>query len=122
SFKGFSNEPAILLAEKLASIAPGDINSVFFTSGGSEANDTAFKLSRFYWGLKNQPNKKKFITLENAYHGVTVASQSLTNIPAFHSFSDSNIEDVFHAKPHQTDCELGNKGNSNYEGCIRDII
>ena len=60
SFKGFSNEPAILLAEKLASLAPGDLNSVFYTSGGSESNDTAIKLARFYWELKGKADKKKF--------------------------------------------------------------
>ena len=47
SFSGQSNEPAILLAQKVASLAPGDLNVCFFTSGGSESNDTAFKLARF---------------------------------------------------------------------------
>ncbi|HET7615634.1 MAG TPA: aminotransferase class III-fold pyridoxal phosphate-dependent enzyme, partial [Bacillales bacterium] len=70
SFKGYGNEPAICLAEKLASLSPGDLNAVFYTSGGSESNDTAFKLSRFYWGLKGQPRKTKIIALQNAYHGV----------------------------------------------------
>src|SRR5699024_10658992 len=64
SFKGFSNIPAIELSKKLAELAPGDLNSVFFTSGGSESNDTAFKLARFYWGLKGKPEKRKFIALK----------------------------------------------------------
>ncbi|HET7578610.1 MAG TPA: aspartate aminotransferase family protein [Bacillales bacterium] len=122
SFKGFSNEPAIQLSEKLAELAPGDLNVVFYTSGGSESNDTAFKLSRFYWGLKGKPEKRKIIALQNSYHGVTIAAQTATGIPAFHDFADSNIDQVFHAKPHLTECELGDKNNPNYEGCIRDIV
>ncbi|MRH41707.1 aminotransferase class III-fold pyridoxal phosphate-dependent enzyme [Aquibacillus halophilus] len=122
SFIGYSNEPAVRLAEKLVSLAPGDLNSVFYTSGGSEANDTAFKLARFYWELKGKPQKRKFIALEDAYHGVTIAAQTATSIPNFHTFSNSGISDVFHAKPHLTNCELGDKSDPNYEGCIRDII
>ncbi|MBB6454710.1 putrescine aminotransferase [Salirhabdus euzebyi] len=122
SFIGYSNEPAVRLAEKLVSLAPGDLNSVFYTSGGSESNDTAFKLARFYWELKGQPKKRKIIALENAYHGVTIAAQTATSIPNFHTFSSSNISDVFHAKPHLTNCELGDKSDPNYEGCIRDIV
>jgi putrescine---pyruvate transaminase len=122
SFIGYSNEPAIKLAEKLATLAPGDLNAVFYTSGGSESNDSAIKLSRFYWELKGKPTKRKIIALENAYHGVTVASQTATSIPNFHSFANSNISEVLHAKPHLTNCELGDKQDPNYEGCIRDII
>ncbi|SDI81046.1 aminotransferase family protein [Alteribacillus bidgolensis] len=122
SFAGYSNEPAVLLAEKLAALAPGDLNSVFYTSGGSESNDTAFKLSRFYWQLKNQPQKTKIIALEQSYHGVTIAGQSATHLSAFHNFSGSSINGVFHAKPHVTECEKGNTSHPEYEGCIRDIV
>src|SRR5690625_4920481 len=54
TFVGHSNKPAIRLAEKIVSLAPSNLCSVFYTSGGSEANDTAFKLSRFYWELKGK--------------------------------------------------------------------
>jgi putrescine---pyruvate transaminase len=122
SFKGFSNESAIRLSEKLASITPGDLDAVFFTSGGSESTDTAIKLSRFYWSLRGQQKKTKIIALEDAYHGITVAAQSVTGIPAFHDFSSSNIDGVLRAKPHLTNCELGDKSDPNYAGCIRDKI
>ncbi len=121
-FKGFSNEPAIRLAEKLASLAPGDLNSVFYTSGGSESNDTAIKLARFYWELKKQPAKRKFIALNNAYHGVTVAAQTATGIPAFHSFAGSNIDGVIRATAFLTESELGDKKAPNYEDSIRAAI
>lgn len=122
AFKGFSNEPAIRLAAKLAELAPGDLNAIFFTSGGSESNDTAIKLSRFYWGLKGRPEKRNFIALSNAYHGVTLAAQTATGIPAFHEFAGSFIDGVFHALPHQLECELGDKNHPNYEQSIRGII
>ncbi|MEI3611343.1 aminotransferase family protein [Pseudogracilibacillus sp. SO30301A] len=122
AFKGFSNEPAIRLAAKLAELAPGDLNAVFFTSGGSESNDTAIKLSRFYWGLKGKPKKRNFIALGSAYHGVTLAAQTATGIPAFHEFAGSFIDGVFHALPHQLECELGDKEHPNYAESIRGII
>lgn len=122
AFKGFSNEPAIELAEKLAEIAPKNLNAVFYTSGGSESNDTAFKLSRFYWEQKGKPEKRKIIALHNAYHGVTVAAQSATAIPAFHHFAGSNIGEVLHATPYLTECELGDKSHPEYDGSIRYLI
>lgn len=122
SFAGFSNEPAVLLAEKLASLTPGDLNTAFYTSGGSESNDTAFKLSRFYWSLQGQPMKRKVISLKQGYHGVTVAAQSATAISAFHNFSNSAMPEMLHATPYLTDCELGDKEDPNYEGSIRSIL
>ncbi|MFD2131602.1 aspartate aminotransferase family protein [Pseudogracilibacillus auburnensis] len=122
AFKGFSNEPAIKLAKKLADLAPGDLNAVFFTSGGSESNDTVIKFARFYWGLKGKPTKRSFISLNSAYHGVTLAAQTVTAIPAFHEFAGSNIDEIFHAKPHLLNCELGDKTDPNYEQSIRGII
>ncbi|MDY0404989.1 aspartate aminotransferase family protein [Virgibacillus sp. 179-BFC.A HS] len=83
AFATFSHEPAIRLAAKLASLAPGDLNAVFFTSGGSESNDTAIKLIRHYWKLQGKAKKKKIITLKRAYHGVAAASTSATGIPEF---------------------------------------
>src|SRR5699024_10381970 len=61
AFSTFSHEPAILLAENIASLAPGDLNAVFFTSGGSESNDTAFKLARHYWKIQGQSKKRTII-------------------------------------------------------------
>ncbi|MFB4161520.1 aspartate aminotransferase family protein [Geomicrobium sp. JSM 1781026] len=122
SFKGYSNPAAIELSEELANIAPDKLNSVFYTSGGSESNDTAFKLSRFYWEQVGKPEKKKIISLERSYHGVTVGAQSATHLPAFHSFSGSYMNGMFHALPHLTDCERGNTSADHYEQSIRGIV
>lgn len=123
SFKGFSNEPAIELAKKIADMTPGDLEAVFYTSGGSESNDTAFKLARFYWEIKGKPSKKKVIAVTNAYHGVTIGAQTATALQAFHEFSGSNIPGLFvHATAHLVNAEQGNKNDPQYEKSIRAAI
>lgn len=122
AFKGFSTEPTIKLAAKLAELAPGDLNAVFLTSGGSESNDTNMKLARFYWGIKGKPEKRNFIALDKAYHGVTVAAQTATGIPAFHEFADFNIDGVLRAQAHLTACEKGDTSQPDYEKSIRGVI
>ena len=67
----YAHPPAIELAARLASIAPGDLNRVFFTSGGSESVETALKLARQYHKLTRQPEQDKVIAREVAYHGTT---------------------------------------------------
>ncbi|MFJ8246565.1 aspartate aminotransferase family protein [Peribacillus asahii] len=95
-FGTISNEPAIRLASKLASIAPGDLNAVFFTSGGSESNDTAFKLARHYWILKGQPNRQKIISRTQSYHGVAMGATSATGLKPFRDFTNSITPDFYH--------------------------
>ncbi len=80
--------PAVDLAARLAEIAPAGIERVFFTNSGSEANDTAVKLVRFFWNLSGQPRKKTIISRNYAYHGVTLASASLSGLAAMHAQSD----------------------------------
>src|SRR5699024_3954726 len=122
AFKGFTAEPTAKLAGKIAELAPGDLNAVFFTSGGSESNDTNMKLARFYWGLKGKPKKQNFIALDKAYHGVTVASQTATGIPAFHEFANFNVEGIHRAESHLTACEQGDTSHPDFEKSIRGII
>jgi len=78
----YAHPPAIELAARLASIAPGDLNRVFFTSGGSESVETALKLARQYHRLRGNPNKHKVIAREVAYHGATLGALSATGITA----------------------------------------
>ncbi|OTA15739.1 adenosylmethionine-8-amino-7-oxononanoate aminotransferase [Xenorhabdus vietnamensis] len=68
------------LADKIASLMPGDLNHVFFTSSGSEAADTAVKMARAYWRIQGQPTKTKFIGRARGYHGVNIAGTSLGGI------------------------------------------
>jgi len=76
--------PAMMLAKKLAELAPGDLNTVFFASGGSDANDTNLRLVRTYWAEKGQPERDVIISRWNAYHGSTVAGASLGGMKGMH--------------------------------------
>ncbi len=101
SFTHKSHEPGIRLAEKLASMTPGDLNRVFFTNSGSEANDTVVKMLWFINNALGRPEKKKFIARQKGYHGITVASGSLTGLPANHTDFDLPAIPVRHVTcPH----------------------
>jgi adenosylmethionine-8-amino-7-oxononanoate aminotransferase len=76
----YAHPPAIKLAARIASLAPGDLNRVFFTSGGSEAVESAIKLARQYHKLTGKPNKTKLIAREVAYHGTSLGALSATGI------------------------------------------
>jgi putrescine---pyruvate transaminase len=90
--------PAIMLADKVASIAGGNLDHVFFNSSGSEANDTVFRMVRHYWTLKGQPSRKIFISRWNAYHGSTVAGASLGGMKFMHVQGDLPIAGVEHVR------------------------
>ncbi|VXA97419.1 Putrescine--pyruvate aminotransferase [Pseudomonas sp. 8AS] len=77
-----AHRPSIELAEKLIEMAPVPMSKVFFTNSGSEANDSVVKLVWYYNNARGKPLKKKFISRQNAYHGITVASASLTGLAA----------------------------------------
>ena len=99
SFFGRGHDIGIDLAEKLVSIAPAPMSKVFFTSSGSEANDTAVKLVWYYNNSRGLAKKKKIISRIGAYHGVTIAAASLTGLPANHRDFDLPIANILH-----TDC------------------
>jgi 4-aminobutyrate---pyruvate transaminase len=107
-------EPAIELAEKLKEIAPVPMSKVFFTSSGSEANDTQVKLAWYMNNALGRPDKKKIISRVKAYHGVTVMSASLTGLPYNHKGWDLPVDRVLH-----TDCphhyRFANEGESEAE-------
>src|SRR5204863_8328695 len=76
----YAHPPAIELAARVAALAPGDLNRVFFTSGGSEAVESALKLARQYHKLTGHPNKTKVIAREIAYHGTSLGALAATGI------------------------------------------
>ncbi len=101
SFFKTSNAPAIRLADKLAEIAPDHVNRVFFCGSGSEANDTVFRMVRYYWSLVGKPSKKIFISRKNGYHGSTVAAASLGGMTPMHGQGDLPIPGITHiAQPY----------------------
>ncbi|CAN7738340.1 MULTISPECIES: aspartate aminotransferase family protein [Ensifer] len=99
SFAHKSTEPGIRLAEKLLEMAPVPMSKVFLAGSGSEANDTAIKLVWYYNNAVGRPEKKKIISRRKAYHGVTVATASLTGLPFNHRDFDLPIANILH-----TDC------------------
>ncbi|MCW9035882.1 MAG: aspartate aminotransferase family protein [Alphaproteobacteria bacterium] len=98
-FGGRVSDVSVDLAEKLISIAPVPMSKIFFANSGSEANDTVVKLVTYYNNAKGRRLKKKIISREKAYHGVTVASASLTGLPNNHRDFDLPIAGILH-----TDC------------------
>jgi adenosylmethionine-8-amino-7-oxononanoate aminotransferase len=99
SFGHKTNEPGVELAERLIALAPTPMSKVFFANSGSEANDTAIKLVWYYHNAIGKPEKKKIISHIRAYHGVTVATASLTGLASNHRDFDLPIARILH-----TDC------------------
>lgn len=80
---GYATAPAIELAERLAGQTPGDVNRVFFTTGGTEAVETAWKLAKQYFKLTGKPGKHKVISRSVAYHGTTQGALAITGLPKY---------------------------------------
>jgi putrescine aminotransferase len=84
AYIGATNEPAVRLAEKIVHHAYSNSAAVYFTTAGAESNESAFKFARYYWKVKDKPQKTKIISRIHAYHGVTMAAMSATGMPIFH--------------------------------------
>ena len=100
-FASKSHEPAIMLSEKLIEMSPYQDGKVFFGNSGSDANDTQYKLFTYLNNALGKPKKKKFLARKKGYHGITVASGSMTGIPANHKLFDLPLPNFFHTDtPH----------------------
>ena len=100
-FASKSHEPAIMLSEKLIEMSPYQEGKVFFGNSGSDANDTQYKLFTYLNNALGKPKKKKFLARKKGYHGITVASGSMTGIPANHKLFDLPLPNFFHTDtPH----------------------
>jgi putrescine aminotransferase len=97
-FKCTTPTPA-LLAQKLAELAPKNVNQVFFGSSGSESNDTALRLVRHYWALEGKPDKHIIISRRDAYHGSTVAGVSLGGMKHMHGQLGGAVPGIVHVMP-----------------------
>lgn len=96
SFTHKSHASAVALAERLVRMAPGPMSKAHFTSSGSEANDLAIKMIWYYNNALGRPQKKKIVSRQRAYHGVSIASGSLTGLPAFHRDFDLPLPMIGH--------------------------
>lgn len=117
-FNGKASDTIIKLAQQLKAMAPVPMSKVFFANSGSEANDTVVKLVWYLNNARGRPEKKKIISRHKAYHGVTVASASLTGIPLNHVDFDLPLDRVRH-----TDCphhyRFGEAGESEEDFATR---
>ncbi len=118
NFAHRAHPAAIDLAEKLVSMAPVPMSKVFFTNSGSEANDTVMKMIWYRNNSLGKPEKKKIISRIRGYHGVTIASASLTGLPYNHASFDLPIDGVLHTTcPHYW--KEGRDGESEEEFATR---
>lgn len=101
TFAGMANEPSARLAERLTALAPGEMSKVFFGSSGSDTNDTQVKIVWYYHNVRGQPDKKKIIARQGAYHGSTLAGASLSGLPHMHRSFDLPLDRFIHVgSPH----------------------
>lgn len=128
NFSSRSHDPAIRLSEKLVSIAPVPMSKVFFTNSGSEANDTVLKMVWYRANAMGQPKRKKVISRRKAYHGVTIASASLTGLPNNHRSFDLPLPGILHTttphhwregRPGETEEEFATRCAEDLESLIR---
>lgn len=122
-------EPAIDLAEMLTARAPVPMSHVFFTNSGSEANDTQVKIVWYYNNVLGRPNKKKIIARRGAYHGITLASASLTGLQYAHNAFDVPVANILHTdcpnyyhfgQPDESEAEFAQRLARNLETLILD--
>ena len=94
---GLAHPPAIVLARRLAQLAPAGLTKVFFSDDGSTAVEVALKLAFQYWQNRGRPEKRRFLKLSNSYHGDTLGSVSVGGIPLFHQVYHSLLFDTLEA-------------------------
>jgi len=119
SFFNTTNVPAVQLATKLASLAPKvggrSFEHVFFSSSGSESNDTNVRMVRRYWDLLGQPQRKVIISRNNAYHGSTMAGASLGGMSGMHAQGDLPIPNITHIEqPHHWENGLPGESKADF--------
>src|SRR3984957_18007009 len=99
AYAGFSNEPAIRLAERIVELAYDNMAAVYFTTGGAESNESAFKFARYHWKRLGQPEKVKIISRRYGYHGVTLAAMSATSLPGYHKMFGPLVPEFLQVAP-----------------------
>jgi putrescine aminotransferase len=99
AYAGYSNEPAIRLAERIVGLAYDNMAAVYFTTGGAESNESAFKFARYHWKRLGKPNKVKIISRRYGYHGVTLAAMSATSLPNYHKMFGPVVPEFLQVAP-----------------------
>lgn len=115
TFNNLSNAPAAELAAKLAELAPAHLNHVFYSCGGSAANDATIRLVHYYFNRLGKPSKKRIISRNNAYHGTTYMAATLTGIASNNWEFDTLDHLVTHLS--EANCYRRPEGMSEAEYC-----
>ena len=128
SFSSMATDTPALLAERLITLAPDGMSKVLYGNSGSDANDTQVKLVRMYNNLLGRPRKKKIISRWRGYHGVSLASASLTGLAGMHKAFDLPLPDILHvrapyrlweAQPGEDDAAFSARLAAELEECIQ---
>ncbi len=116
---GTTAPPPIELAERLARLAPGELNKVFYSDSGSEAVEIALKIAFQYWRLKGEEGRTKFVALDLAYHGDTVGAVSVGGIPVFQGLYGPLLFETLRAPaPYCYRCSLGREPETCSMACL----
>ncbi|MBU3583892.1 adenosylmethionine--8-amino-7-oxononanoate transaminase [Polynucleobacter sp. 15G-AUS-farblos] len=94
---GFTHPPVVELSEKLSALTKENLGHVFYASDGASAVEIALKMSHHYWQLQGKPQKKKFVCLENGYHGETLGALAVTDVAIFREAYGALLQDVYTA-------------------------
>ena len=92
---GFTHRPVVELSERLSALTQGHLGHVFYASDGASAVEIALKMSHHFWSLNKQPQKKKFVCLENSYHGETLGALAVTDVAIFREAYGALLQGVF---------------------------
>jgi adenosylmethionine-8-amino-7-oxononanoate aminotransferase len=118
----YTHPTAIELAARLAQLAPGNLNRAFFTTGGSEAVESAWKLARQYFKAIGQPQRTKVIARDLAYHGTTMGALSITGLAAYRTPFEPLVPGVFHvANTNRYRCRFCSSAPACTLACADDI-
>ena len=120
AYSGYTNEPATQLADRLIQLSYPNMSAVYFTTGGAESNETAFKLARYYWRREGKPSKTKIISRIHGCHGLTLAAMSATGIPAFHKMFQPLVPGFVHIVPSYSYRYPGSMAEALEEAIVRE--
>jgi putrescine aminotransferase len=121
AYAGSTNIPAIKLADRLIGLAYDNMQAVYFTCGGAEANESAFKTARFYWKAQGKPDKVKFIARRQGYHGVTLQAMSATSMGAYWKMFEPRMPGFSHIQPCYPYRSQGKPGETAGETASREL-
>ena len=114
TFFGTTHPPVVNLSKAIAEVAPAHMNHIFFSSSGSEANDTNIRLVRHYWASYGKPTKRIIISRLNAYHGSSIGSASLGGMKSMHSQGGLPVPNIIHINQPYWYAEGGNMNHEDF--------